>query len=537
MRGFFKDEKGNPIFLVGLQAHNSSTGTGMIKKTIHATKLYGGNLIEAPIYWNKIEAEMDVYEMDSLKELIDEVRQAGLKLIVLWFATSKNGHPNYAPDYIKLNPKDYRLAIGTDNAPVASLSVHCKETLHRDRLAFEKVMEFIKEYDSTEKTVIAVQIENEMGYANTDRDYSAPAQTDYNKGVPLMIQEVELEDTGLEGMGEEYRDKTTWRGCFGRHAHEAFSAWYHACYIEEIAKAGKNIYDIPLITNVMVGEQGYEECGRCYEGGAAVGRVLDIWKIGTPSLDLICPDIYNQAKKDYTRICKRYNRKDNPLFIPESPIAGEANAMNALLAVAEYDAIGICCFGAESSLNNDGSLTEDARTMAITMKSIASLAPILIKYRGTGKVHAFIQEEFSGEQYLKLPGYHVTAHFTRVNKKWQSYGSFINLRAEENKWMLQERGRGLLIQTGEHEFFASGAGLAFDFIRRPDPQDENPYPHLSSRQAGQLNFLSVEEGHFEGDKWVVDYVRNGDETNFSMYVHGGQAVKIKLNPNIGMDID
>jgi hypothetical protein len=116
-------------------------------------------------------------------------------------------------------------------------------------------------------------------------------------------------------------------------------------------------------------------------------------------------------------------------------------------------------------------------------------------------------------------------------------GSAINMRAEENKWNLTQRGRGLLIQTGEDEFYLAGAGVAVDFIRRPDPMDEKPYVHLSSRQSGQLNFLSVEEGHFEGNTWVTDYIRNGDETNFSLYVHGGQAVRIRINPNIGMDLD
>ena len=32
-----------------------------------------------------------------------------------------------------------------------------------------KFMEFLKAYDGEERTVLAVQIENEMGYANTDR--------------------------------------------------------------------------------------------------------------------------------------------------------------------------------------------------------------------------------------------------------------------------------------------------------------------------------------------------------------------------------
>ena len=45
-----------------------------------------------------------------------------------------------------------------------------------------------------------------------------------------------------------------------------------------------------------------------------------------------------------------------------------------------------------------------------------------------------------------------------------------------------------------------------------------------------MNFLTVKEGHFEGDVWVKDYERNGDEANFAVYVHGGEAVRIRLNP-------
>ncbi len=49
----------------------------------------------------------------------------------------------------------------------------------------------------------------------------------------------------------------------------------------------------------------------------------------------------------------------------------------------------------------------------------------------------------------------------------------------------------------------------------------------------QLNFLSVEEGHFEGDKWIVDFYRNGDESNYELYARKGEVVRIRLNPTIG----
>ena len=57
MNRFFTDKQGNPLLLTGLQAHNSSTGTDMLDKAIHAVKLYGGNVLETPIYWYAIEPE------------------------------------------------------------------------------------------------------------------------------------------------------------------------------------------------------------------------------------------------------------------------------------------------------------------------------------------------------------------------------------------------------------------------------------------------------------------------------------------------
>lgn len=527
---FLKDEKGNPFMPVGVQAHNSSTGTPLLQKAIKVVKAYGGNCLEAPVYWYRLEPEAGRYDMSLVQGLIDETREAGLRLIVLWFAASKNGHPNYAPEYIKRNPGKYLLAKGPDGAPVASLSPHCMETLERDRMAFEKLMTFLKEYDKTERTVIAVQIENEMGYANTDMDYSEYVLAEYQKEVPECIIGVRLEDSGVEDLLEG--EMSPWKRKFGRHSHEAFSAWYHARYIDNIAQAGKQIYDLPMFTNVMIGETGYEEPGRCYNSGAAVGRMLDIWKAGAPHLNLIGPDIYSQNRREYTRVCERYDREDNPLFIPESPLGGTANAMNALLAVADHGAVGVCCFGAEHALDEEGRLLEQYHDMAVTMRTIAGMIPLLIRYRKTGKIHAVAEEEFETSRYIKLEEYHVVAHF--MHTETMKLGYTQEPLDEMGKDKTKIRGRALLIQTGAHEFFVGGAGVAFDFIRRPKVKDENCYSHLSSRQSSQLNFLSVEEGHFEADKWVKDMERNGDETNFSQYVLDGQVIRVRLNPDTGM---
>mgnify|MGYP000565090227 CR=1 FL=1 len=91
--------------------------------------------------------------MELVKELVDETRAEGLKLIILWFGMSKNGHPNYVPEYVKMNPGTYRLVIGPDGGTLPALSPHCEETLERDKKAFQKLMEFLKVYDEKERTV------------------------------------------------------------------------------------------------------------------------------------------------------------------------------------------------------------------------------------------------------------------------------------------------------------------------------------------------------------------------------------------------
>ena len=57
---FFFAKDGRAILPLGLQTHNSSTGVPeMLEREIAAVKHYGGNLLEAPVYWYRIEDEQD----------------------------------------------------------------------------------------------------------------------------------------------------------------------------------------------------------------------------------------------------------------------------------------------------------------------------------------------------------------------------------------------------------------------------------------------------------------------------------------------
>lgn len=49
----------------------------------------------------------------------------------------------------------------------------------------------------------------------------------------------------------------------------------------------------------------------------------------------------------------------------------------------------------------------DRESMVITMKTLRALAPLLVRYHGTDRMHGIVQEEFADRSYLKLPDYHV----------------------------------------------------------------------------------------------------------------------------------
>lgn len=72
------------------------------------------------------------------------------------------------------------------------------------------------------------------------------------------------------------------------------------------------------------------------------------------------------------------------------------------------------------------------------------------------------------------------------------------------------RAGGLVIRTGEHDYFFAGSGFIVTF----NPAETNP-----SRQAG---ILTIEEGQFIKGRWVPGRILNGDES------HQGRHLRIPM---------
>lgn len=244
----------------------------------------------------------------------------------------------------RLGLKQITAAFGAvrtyDGYEIANLSSFCEETQRADQRAFCRLMEIIREEDEQEKTVLAVQIENELGIVGRSvRDYGDTAQAAYEADVPQEVVDrlesgAETEQAVRDWKACGARKAGNWRELFGRRGDELLQAYSMARYVDRIAAAGKAVYAIPMYTNVWLDIQGgFETPGTDYPSGEAVIKNLAFWRWFAPHLDMICPDIYVQEEQRYMAAARAYNRPDNPLYIPETgtSVASGQSAYSARL--------------------------------------------------------------------------------------------------------------------------------------------------------------------------------------------------------------
>jgi beta-galactosidase GanA len=230
---------GQPFFTLGGQARNSSGYNDCeSERAFEAVKLLHGNTLEIPVYWQQVEPEEGQFDFASVDALLARARQYGIRLVLLWFGTWKNGCMQYAPTWVKANPGRFKRVTSPTGKDVWVLSTHCQANFEADRSAFSALCGHLKAKDSIERTVIALQIENEPGILGSDRDYGPEGQAAFESPVPAEF----VARMKAAGRGRVYdlwqeaggRDSGTWPELFGWAAGEFLSAWSIATYIDRL---------------------------------------------------------------------------------------------------------------------------------------------------------------------------------------------------------------------------------------------------------------------------------------------------------------
>ena len=515
---------GKPYFMIGGQTHNSSTTTKeTLEQSWRAVERLGMNTIAAPIYWMQIEPEEGSFCFDQIDWIIDGARARGLHAVILWFGTWKNGTSHYVPRWVKADKARFPWSLSLSKAPTRTLSPLGKETLAADIRAFERVMAYIRDHNQ-DGTVLAVQVENEPGSIGTPRDYSDAGNAAFAQDVPPEVIRWlnEWSDCYLKRAWQKCGARTqgNWEALFGVDGAEAFSAYYTARYVNEVAKAGRQVYAIPLYVNVWLGEMYNRVAGVDFPSGGATCHMIDLWKELTPDVDLIAPDIYLQDYRTYDAVCAAYARPDNPLYIPESP-ASVMNALNVFTEIAERGLTGIHIFGVDSALDRSGALRPSYEEFAHTVKILSAARPLLEKYVGTGRIYAVAQYEgcstlnFDFGEFLGR-----AACYTANGGGFAEPAGFMDTfhTAPEDYAV---RGKGLIFDAGDGVFYVVGEGFRLTFTRK----DNIDQMAASVRASVFLNgrhgeYMSVEEGVVDDQgTFIPRRERCGDETDNGIWTH------------------
>lgn len=495
---FVVDDK--PFIMLGGEIHNSSSSSleYMEAHVWDAVSKLNCNTVIAPVYWELLEPEEGVFDFTLLDGLIAQARKRQMKLVLLWFGTWKNSFSIYVPEWVKTDVKRFFRMETQDGKKTQRISCFCKEAMAADTKAFTAFMGRIRELDSDMHTVLMVQVQNEVGAYGHDRDYSPVAEKCFSKDVPeALMKELIRRKEGLRKeimsswKAAGMRESGTWPEVFGDVAEEAFSSWFIARYIENMASSGKAEYALPMFVNAWLVQYEGQQAGQ-YPSGGPVSKMIDIWQIAAPTICLTAPDIYLD---NFAEICADYTTDSNPLLIPEAR-HDETAAANVFYAVGRHHALCFAPFGIESMAKNakveiagnsvaDASLdirsSDNGGMLAQSYSLLQSMASLISDCYGSDNMTGILQSPGVKKEHISLGGYNLMIEYQSIFKKGNVPGA------------------GLLIRVNEGEYFIAGHGFTVTPVSR------------IGKKNNIVETVFLEEGYFQNGNWRVYRRLNGDE--------------------------
>lgn len=482
-----------PYLVLGGELGNSSaSGISYMQPIWPKLRKMNLNTLVAPVYWELMEPAEGKFNFSLVDYLIKNARSNHIKLVLLWFGSWKNSMSCYAPGWVKTNSARFPRIKDKNGVPQEILSPFSASNLEADKQAFVQLMLHLKQTDSGYHTVIAVQVENEIGMLPDARSYDDAANTAFTQPVPAQLinylqknRDSLLPETREIWGRNGFKTEGGWDDIFGKSVYtdELFTAWYFGVYVNAITKAGKAVYNLPMYLNAALNRPNVKP--GAYPAGGPLPHIMDIWKAAAPTIDMYAPDFYNP---DFRHWCDLYARAGNPLFIPEIRFEPGVDA-KAFFAFGNYNCLSFSPFSIESTV------TSEKEPIGKAYNLLQQLAPLITRYRAENAVRGFLLSKDSSAKEVRLGNYVITVKH-EFTLGWSA-------GAKDNTWPLTG---GMIIQVAPDEFYVAGTGIVLTFKSI-----------LTGKKAG---LLAVDEGSFKNSVWVPGRRMNGDQD------HQGRHVRI-----------
>jgi beta-galactosidase GanA len=506
---------GKPYTMLGVQAHNSSNYPAALPKVWAAVKDAHANTLEIPVAWEQIEPVEGKFDFSYVDTLVEQARDNNVRLVLLWFGTWKNTGPAYAPEWVKFDNGRFPRMIGKDGKASYCLTPLAATTRKADTKAFVALMTHLKKIDEARRTVIMVQVENEVGTYGTVRDFGPQAEAMFRQPVPPAVLARKKSPVPGAAAG-------TWSEVYGPYADEYFHAYAIARYIEDVAKAGRAVYDLPMYVNNALRDpiEPLAPWKNNFSSGGPGYDVIDIYKAAAPHIDVAAPDIYLSESNKVAAVLAQFQRRDNALFVPE--MGNAQRYARYLLQILGRGAIGVAPFGVDYADYSNYPLGSKSKDKAMAApfgqiyEAFRSLAPLWGQWALAGRTYGLAEGDDRKAQSLQMKNWGVTASF----REWQlgNQPDPINL-ADIPPGTESPSGSMAMAQVGDDEFVVIGQHIRLRF-----------WP--TGANAGKpFMFARVEEGRFDAQgTWIMERNWNGDQTDHGLNFTGQPTVlKIRLH--------
>jgi hypothetical protein len=497
---------GQPFLVLGGElANTASSSTEYMKPVWPQLAQMHLNTVLTGMSWAQFEPVEGKFDYALVDGLLASARQQNLRIIFVWFGSWKNGISSFAPAWVKADQNRFPRAQLGSGRSVEVLSTLSPENVKADAAAYKALMHHLREVDSDKHTVIMMQIENEVGVLGDSRDRSAEANEAFAKPVPKQLTgylqshrltlRPELKKT-WDANGE--KTAGSWTEVFGSGmSDEIFMAWNYAHYMNEVTKAGKTEYAVPVFTNTWIVQPEDRGPGD-YPSGCPEPHVLDVWRAGGPDIDINAPDIYLPNFAEWIAL---FHQNDNPLFVPES--RGDATGVaNAFYAIGQHDAIGYSPFGIDNVSRLLTPSSSPAATGQMPMASLdvqnlplargydvlGQLAPLILKHQGMGSIGAVSLNPGQLSQSIAVGNYVVTV--SRVQNRRST--AVASTAADAAPTF------AIAIATGTDDYVIAASNAEITF------SPNTPGPPIAG-------LAQVQAGHFVDGTWVPGRWLNGDD--------------------------
>lgn len=411
----------------------------------------GLNALKVPVKWSQVEPQpgrFDFSYVDHAKRLAE---QHGLKLVLCWFGHhgSSDGTIYYnlsgdvfAPLDIIRDDKTYPRAVDADGVPHHNAASYENDAIvRRESAAFSAFMRHIRQVDAETRTILMIQVENEIAVFGWDRQ-NRKFWRDHCSAANELFARMKFQS--------DLR----------------YSAWRLSTnWIKPITDAGAVAYAIPFYLNFV--------SSKLPDGivGGAPGEDVSTYLENCPAITFIGVNPYLSADSsvsDLRAVLDRYQVGRNIVAISETNSDRSSVAPRlAYLAIGEYGAPLFAPWSLTVSaptffqpyVRDDGSLANGASALRDCYVSLSMALPEIAYYAASEKLKVFMSpapdREFSdsknvGGASVKVSGWQngqaIVIHPTPDEFIVVGYRCQISIPGDQFVWpdiqnILVERGR------------------------------------------------------------------------------------------------